>query len=230
MIVSEVPGTTRDSIDIRLEREGTTYRLIDTAGLRRPAQAPAGGRVLERAARHRRGRGADVALVLVDASEGITDQDLSVADEARKAGCATLVRGLQVGHQRDRPRPPARAHRPQAAPAPAVVTTSAVTRRGLERLLERIETLHERYTSRMPTPAVQQRAAGLVARRQPPLVGDRRLKLLYGAQVQTRPPRFRITVNDRKLGQARLGLLPREPAARGRGAGGLPVIIDLVER
>ena len=77
VIVSEVPGTTRDSIDIRLEREGDDVPPDRHGGPAAAAQAPAGGRVLERAARHRRGaRGADVALVLVDSSEGVTDQDL----------------------------------------------------------------------------------------------------------------------------------------------------------
>ena len=160
MIVSEVPGTTRDSIDIRLERDGTTYRLIDTAGLRRRRKHRQEVEYWSELRAIDAARGADVALVLVDSSEGITDQDLSVADEARKAGCATLVvvskwdiNEIDLDHLRERIDRKLRQR-------PPVVTTSAVTRRGLERLLERIKTLHEHYTSRMPTPAVNKRAAG----------------------------------------------------------------------
>ena len=91
VIVSDVPGTTRDAIDTVLERGDTTFVLVDTAGLRRKRRQRQGIeyyselRALEAAER------ADVALVLIDASEGIVEQDLAVADVARKAGCSTLV-------------------------------------------------------------------------------------------------------------------------------------------
>jgi GTP-binding protein len=90
-IVSETPGTTRDSIDTVLERDGRTFVLVDTAGLRRKRRHRQGIeyyselRALEAAER------ADVALVLIDASEGVVEQDLTVADVARKADCSTLV-------------------------------------------------------------------------------------------------------------------------------------------
>ena len=91
MIVSDVPGTTRDTIDTVLTRGETTFVLVDTAGLRRKRRQRQGIeyyselRALEAAER------ADVALVLVDASRGVVEQDLAVADVARKAGCSTLV-------------------------------------------------------------------------------------------------------------------------------------------
>ena len=91
VIVSDVPGTTRDTIDTILERDGRTYQLVDTAGLRRKRKQRQGIdyyselRALEAAER------ADIALVLIDSSEGIVDQDLAVADVARKAGNSTLV-------------------------------------------------------------------------------------------------------------------------------------------
>ncbi len=230
VIVSEVPGTTRDSIDMRLEHDGTTYRLIDTAGLRRRRKHRQEVEYWSELRAIDAARGADVALVLVDSSEGITDQDLSVADEARKAGCATLVvvskwdiNEIDLDHLRERIDRKLRQR-------PPVVTTSAVTRRGLERLLERIKTLHEHYTSRMPTPAVNKVLQDVVARRPPPLVGNRRLKLLYGAQVQTRPPRFRITVNDRKLVSRDWIFYLENRLREAAELEGCPVIIDLVER
>ena len=91
VIVSDVPGTTRDAIDTVLRRDDTTFLLVDTAGLRRKRHQRQGVeyyselRALEAAER------ADVALVLVDASQGVVEQDLAIADVARKAGCSTLV-------------------------------------------------------------------------------------------------------------------------------------------
>src|SRR4029079_5398959 len=91
VIVSEVPGTTRDAIDTIFRRGDTTFVLVDTAGLRRKRRQRQGIeyyselRALDAAER------ADIALVLVDASEGLVDQDLAVADVARKAQCSTIV-------------------------------------------------------------------------------------------------------------------------------------------
>src|SRR5207248_6189259 len=90
-IVSEVPGTTRDSIDTVLERDGRTFVLVDTAGLRRKRRQRQGIeyyselRALEAAER------ADVALVLIDASQGIVEGDITAVEVARKAHCATLI-------------------------------------------------------------------------------------------------------------------------------------------
>ena len=115
-IVSEVPGTTRDTIDTVIEHDGRTFQLIDTAGLRRKRKQRQGIeyyselRALEAAER------ADVALVLIDAGEGIVEGDITAVEVARKAHCATLDRPLEVGHlgDHDRGRAP-RAGAPAAA-------------------------------------------------------------------------------------------------------------------
>src|SRR5688572_24386595 len=91
VIVSEVPGTTRDTVDTILEKDGRTYQLVDTAGLRRKRKQRQGIEYYSELRALAAAERADVALVLIDASEGIVDQDLSVADVARKAGCSTLV-------------------------------------------------------------------------------------------------------------------------------------------
>ena len=168
--------------------------------------------------------------MLVDAAEGVTDQDLHVADEARKAGCATLVvvskwdiNEVDLDDLRERidrklrQRPPlvttSARHRPRPRPAA-----------GAHRDAPR--PLHEPHADARG----QQRAAGRVARRPPPLVGNRRLKLLYGAQVQTRPPRFRMTVNDRKLVTRDWIFFLENRLREAAELEGCPVIIDLVER
>ena len=199
VIVSEVPGTTRDSIDTVLERDGRTFVLVDTAGLRRKRRHRQGIeyyselRAIEAAER------ADVALVLIDSSEGIVEQDVSVADVARKANNSTLVvlskwdeTTIDVEDTRKqmirrlRQRPP-------------IIAVSAKTGRGINRLLDEVEKLFEKHTSRVPTPELNRFLGELREARQPPSRNGRSLNLLYGTQVETRPPRFKLFVNDPAL-------------------------------
>src|SRR6187397_907518 len=200
VIVSEFPGTTRDPIDTVFERGERMFVFVDTAGMRRKRRHRQGIeyyselRALDAAER------ADVALVLVDASEGVVEQDLAVADVARKAGCSTLVvlskwdvttldlqqtRGMM--NRRLRQRPPA-------------VAVSAKTGRGLQRLLDHAEALFAKHVTRIPTPALN-KALGELKEARPGPAGERgrRLKLLYATQTATRPPRLRIFVNDPRL-------------------------------
>jgi GTP-binding protein len=230
VIVSETPGTTRDTIDTVLRRDETTFVLVDTAGLRRKR-------------RHRReieyfselralaaAERADVALVLVDSSEGLVDQDLTVADVARRAGCSTLVvlskwDIASVGIEDVRPR--VQEHLRQRPP---VVAVSATTGRGLERLLDRIEALFGKHVGRISTGELNRFLVELKGQRPGPSRDRRRLNLLYGAQVESRPPRFRLSVNDP-------GLITRDYAywvenrLRERfELEGVPVVIDFVRR
>jgi GTP-binding protein len=227
VIVSEVPGTTRDTIDTVLTRGDATFVLVDTAGLRRKRRQRQGIeyyselRALEAAER------ADVALVLVDASEGVVEQDLAVADVARKAGCSTLVvlskwdigvidlqetRGLL--NRRLRQRPP-------------VVAVSAQTGRGLRRLLDHVESLFSKHVTRIPTPALNRALTELKeARPGPSGERGRRLKLLYATQTATRPPRLRVFVNDPRLVTRDYGYWVENELRARFDLQGVPVSID----
>ncbi len=230
VIVSDRPGTTRDAIDTRLIRSEQEFLLIDTAGLRRKRKHRQGIeyyselRALEAAER------ADVALVLVDSEEGLVEQDLSVADVARKAQCATLVvlakwdisrfssEDLRLEIQRRvRQRPPVRA-------------VSAKTYRGVGRLLDDIEALFSRYAGRVTTGELNRFLGELMEARQPPARARRRLKMLYGAQVQVRPPRFRIHVNDPLLVTRDYGYWVENELRARFSLEGVPVTIDFVRR
>jgi len=228
VIVSEVPGTTRDSIDTVLRREETTFVLVDTAGLRRKRKQRQGIeyyselRALEAAER------ADVALVLVDASEGVVDQDLTVADVARKAACATVVvlskwDIADVRIEDVRPRVAEKLRQ-----RPPVIAVSAVTGRGLERLLDTVEDLFSRYAGRIPTAELNRALGELREARQPPARRGRRLNLLYGTQVSSRPPRFRLFVNDRSLVTRDYGYWVENELRRRFRLEGVPVSIDFV--
>jgi GTP-binding protein len=230
VIVSERPGTTRDSIDTILERNGRTFVLVDTAGLRRKRKHRQGIeyyselRALEAAER------ADVALVLIDASEGVVEQDLAVADIARRANCATLVvlskwdiaqvkieevRGQLLRRLRQRP---------------PIIAVSAKTGRGISRLLDEVEKLFEKYTVRISTPELNRFLAELQQSRQPPTRNGRRLNVLYGTQVQTRPPRFRLFVNDPSLVTRDYGYYVENALRERFDLEGVPVIIDFVRK
>jgi GTP-binding protein len=230
VIVSDVPGTTRDSIDTVLERGETTFVLVDTAGMRRKRRQRQGIeyyselRALEAAER------ADVALVLVDVSEGVVDQDLSVADVARKANCATIVVLSkwdigEVGIEDVRPR--LERHLRQRPPLLAV---SAKTGRGVERLLDRIEQQFVKHNARISTGELNRFLAELRQERQPPQRAGRRLNLLYGTQTSRRPPRFRFFVNDPSLVTRDYGYWVENRLRERFALEGVPVSIDFVRR
>ena len=166
VIVSEVPGTTRDSIDTVLQRGERTFVLVDTAGLRRKRKQRQGIEYYSELRALAAAERADVALVLVDASEGLVDQDLSVADIARKAQNSTIVVlskwdiGQLVARGRARPllsRGCASGRRSSPSP-PRPAAASA-------RLLDRIETLFEKHTSRIATPELNRFLGRACARR-----------------------------------------------------------------
>jgi GTP-binding protein len=228
VIVSDVPGTTRDSIDTVLRTDDSTFVLVDTAGLRRKRKQRQGIeyyselRALEAAER------ADVALVLIDASEGIVEQDLAVADVARKAQCATIV----VLSKWDVTEIRLEEVRPQILPRlrqrPPLIAVSAHTGRGLERLLAMIETVFERYAGRIGTAELNRALQELREARQPPGRRGRRLNLLYGTQVSSRPPRFRFFVNDRSLVTRDYGYWVENELRARFSLEGVPVSIDFV--
>jgi GTPase len=230
VIVSAVPGTTRDAIDTAFQRGDTTFVLVDTAGLRRKRRQRQGIeyyselRALDAAER------ADVALVLVDASEGLVDQDLAVADVARKANCATLVvlSKWDIGQVKVEDVRPRLEHRLRQRPG--IVTVSATTGRGVARLLDRVEQLFARETARIPTPELNRFLAELREARQPPSRDGRRLNLLYGTQTQTRPPRFRFFVNDPSLVTRDYGYWVENQLRARFELEGVPVSIDFVRR
>jgi GTP-binding protein len=228
VIVSEVPGTTRDTIDTVLERGETTFVLVDTAGLRRKRRQRqgieyySGLRALEAAER------ADVALVLVDASEGVVDQDLAVADVARKAGCATVVvlskwDLSEVRIEEVRPLLETRLRQ-----RPPILAVSSATGRGLERLLDTVEAVFAKYAARIPTAELNRALQELREARQPPARRGRRLNLLYGTQVSSRPPRLRLFVNDRSLVTRDYGYWVENELRKRFGLQGVPVSIDFV--
>jgi GTP-binding protein len=230
VIVSEMPGTTRDAIDTTLDLDGRRLVLIDTAGLRRRTKLPGSVAYYSQLRSERAVARADVALVVCDASEGITAEDLRVADLAMHAGCATVIalNKWDIGTT-DLEDARARLER-KLRQRPPVITCSALTGRNLRKLLSEAVTLADRAADRIPTPELNRFLADAVAARQPPQRRGRRLRLYYAAQVERRPPRFAIQVNDRRLISRDWAFYLENRLRETYGLAGVPLIIDFVPR
>lgn len=238
VIVSEVAGTTRDAIDTPLEVDGRRIVLIDTAGMRRQSKVSDSVEYYTTLRSQRAAERADVALVVCDACDGVTAQDLRVAELAMKAGCATAIvlnkwdlhEGTEQGldHERARVAQKLRLR-------PRVLTASAKTGRNVSRLIAETLALGDRRRGRIPTPELNRFLAEAVQARQPPVgtrrgSGQHRLKLIYMAQIEERPPRFAIQVNSRARVTRDYAYFIENRLRARYGMDGVPLIIDFVER
>src|SRR5438046_1636390 len=230
VIVSEQPGTTRDAIDTLMRHGDRELVFIDTAGLRRKRRQRQGIEYYSELRALAAAERADVALVLIDASEGVVDQDLAVADVARKAQCSTIAvlskwDVAEVNIEDARARLGERLRQ-----RPPVLTVSAKTGRGIARLLDRIETQFDKHSARIPTGELNRFLAELRETREAPARNGRRLNLLYGTQVHARPPRFRFFVNDPSLVTRDYGYWVENQVRDRFELDGVPVSIDFVRR
>jgi GTP-binding protein len=251
VIVSDLAGTTRDAIDTPLLVGDRRLTLVDTAGIRRQAKVADSVEYYTALRSRRAAERADVALVVCDAGDGVTAQDLRIAELAMKAGCATAIvlnkwdlqaeaeRAGGAGGAETPPRLDLDHERARVAEKlrlrPRVLTVSAKSGRHVERLLTEAIALGDRMRGRIPTPELNRFLAEAVQARQPPIgtrrsAGGHRLKLLYMAQIDERPPRFAIQVNSRaRVTRDYAYFLENRLRAR-YGMDGVPLIIDFVER
>ncbi|HEY5286364.1 MAG TPA: ribosome biogenesis GTPase Der [Solirubrobacteraceae bacterium] len=244
VIVSEIAGTTRDAIDTPLTVEspdGADPRrliLIDTAGMRRQSKVEDSVEYYTTLRSQRAAERADVALVVCDASDGVTAQDLRVAELAMKAGCATAIVlnkwDLHEGTEQDLDHERARVAA-KLRLRPRVLTASAKTGRNVSRLIAETLALGDRRRGRIPTPELNRFLAEAVQARQPPVgtrrgSGQHRLKLIYMTQIDEAPPRFAIQVNSRARVTRDYAYFIENRLRARYGMDGVPLIIDFVER
>ncbi len=233
VIVSEVAGTTRDAIDLPLEIDGRKLIVVDTAGMRRQAKVQESVEYFTTLRTQRAVERADVALVICDAKDGITAQDLRMAELAMKEHCATaLVLNKWDEHPLDEEElKHERAHaQNKLRLRPKVLTASAKTGRQVSRILEEAITLGDKMSGRIPTPQLNKFLSEVQQARQPPAKQGHRLKLIYMAQIGERPPRFAIQVNSRsRVTRDYAYFLENRLRAR-YGMDGVPLIIDFNER
>ena len=205
VIVSNVAGTTRDAIDSYFENETGKYCFIDTAGMRRKSKVDD---AIEKFS-NLRSIGAiersDVCLILIDANEGVTEQDTKIAGLVHEAGKAAVivvnkwdaVEDKQTNTMRDK-ETEIRRDLSYMTYAP-VVFLSALTGQRVDKLFEVIREVYKQNTSRVTTGALNSVLAEATARVQPPTDKGRRLKIYYMTQAGTKPPHFVIFCNDSRL-------------------------------
>jgi GTP-binding protein len=197
VIVTPIAGTTRDSIDTRIEFEGREVVLVDTAGLRRRTKVAGSIDYYAQLRSEQAADSAQVAIVVCDATEGVTADDLRVAEMAMKKKCATVLalNKWDVG-KTDLEDAKARVAR-KLRQRPPVLAVSAKTGRGLKRLVAEALWLADRSGQWIPTPELNRFVGDLQNLREPPSKGGKRLRIYYMAQFETGPPRFAIQVNNR---------------------------------
>jgi GTPase len=228
VIVSARAGTTRDAIDTEIEVDGRRVILVDTAGLRRRSKVAGTVDYYAQLRSEHAVERADVALVVCDASEGVTAEDLRVAEIAMRAGCATLlVLNKWDVTETDIDDARARVGR-KLRLRPAVITCSATRGRNVANLLPKALELADRAGERIPTPELNRFVADVAAKTPPPSRRGRRLRLYYAAQVGERPPRIAIQVNDRKLINREWAYHLENRLRETYALEGVPLVIDFV--
>jgi GTP-binding protein len=230
VIVSEVAGTTRDPVDTEAEVNGKRVVLVDTAGLRRRSKVAGSVGYYAQLRSERAAERADAAIVVCDATEGVTSEDLRVAELAMRSGCASVL-ALNKWDASRTDLEDARARVQQKNRLrPPVLTCSALTGRGIGAVLRQAIVLAERSAERIPTPQLNKFIATVVADRPPPQRHGRRLRLYYAAQVGRRPPRFAIQVNDRRLITRDWAFYLENRLRDAYSLQGVPLVIDYVPR
>ena len=205
VIVSNVAGTTRDAIDSYFENETGKYCFIDTAGMRRKSKVDD---MIERYSNMRSVAAierADVCLILIDANDGVTEQDTKIAGLVHEAGKAAIivvnkwdaVADKETNTMRDKEQ----AVREGLAymPYAPVVFLSALTGSRVDKLFPMIQDVYTQNNSRITTGALNSVLADATTRVQPPTDKGRRLKIYYMTQASTKPPHFVIFCNDARL-------------------------------
>ena len=203
-IVSSVAGTTRDAIDSYFENETGKYVFIDTAGMRKKSRVD---EAIERYSVLRAQMAierADVCLILIDAQEGVTEQDTKVAGMAHEAGKASIIVVNKWdliekdGKTMDRMREDIRRDLGYMTYAP-ILFISAMTGQRVERLFELIQYVNNQAATRITTGMLNSVLADAQTRVQPPTDKGRRLKIYYMTQVGVKPPHFVCFCNDARL-------------------------------
>ncbi|RJQ65711.1 MAG: ribosome biogenesis GTPase Der [Desulfobacteraceae bacterium] len=200
MLVTDQPGTTRDAIDTLYQRQGRTYRLIDTAGIRRKSKVDLKLEKFSIIKALQSLDACDVALIVLDTEKGITDQDIKVAGYAYERGCGAIflankwdladAKTLTPGKFTQRLHESARYM--QHAP---VLTVSALTGLRINKIFPLVDNVYAQYTTRVGTGVLNRIINEATRRTEPPMHKGRRLKFYYTTQISEKPPTFVSFVN-----------------------------------
>ena len=204
VIVSNIAGTTRDAIDSEFENEYGKYVFIDTAGIRRKSKVTEN---IERYSIMRTSLAierADVCIFMIDANEGVTDQDAKIAGEAHEAGKGVII-AVNKWDEYEKDNNTVENYKKQIydklsylSYAP-IIFISAKTGQRVDKLYELINVVANQNAMRVPTSVLNQVLNEAIAIVQPPTDKGKRLRIFYMTQASTKPPTFVVFVNDKKL-------------------------------
>ena len=199
MIVSEIPGTTRDPVDTLLTFGDRRFLLIDTAGIRRRARIPEPMEKVAVAMAEKALLRADVAVLVIDGKDGIGEQDARIAGLIQDSGRALVIAfnkaDLLTAGDDKKLREDLERKLQFVAPWALVTTISAQTGKGVRKLLDVVERCYRSFCKRVPTGALNRFFEGIVERHPPPLHLGRPIRLYYITQAESRPPTFVVQVN-----------------------------------
>ena len=203
-IVSDIAGTTRDAIDSRFENEKGKYILIDTAGIRKKSKVKESIEKFSIMRTLLAIERADVCLMMIDALEGVTDQDAKIAGEAHEAGKGIII-VVNKWDEYEKETGTLEKYKKEIysklsylSYAP-IIFISAKTGQRVNKLFDLINNVNEQNSMRVSTSVLNQVINEAIAIVQPPTDKGKRLKILYGTQASTKPPTFVIFVNDKEL-------------------------------
>jgi GTP-binding protein len=204
LVVSEVAGTTRDAIDTPMRYHDRTIVFVDTAGLRRQSRVDDDIEFYSSLRTRRAIERADICLLMVDAVEGIQNQDLKIANLAWEAGRGLIVIVNKWDLKEKGDKTAAHFERDAAERVPFLgfvpfLFTSAKTGQRVSRVLDQIMEVDAERSKRITTSQVNNTLEALVARRQPPQAAGREIKLMYATQVEVAPPTIAVFGNHPEL-------------------------------
>ena len=203
VLVSEMPGTTRDAIDATLTWHRRQFRIVDTAGMRRPGRVRGGGKVelVSVAGAKRAIFDADVVALLIDAKEGATDQDAAIGGEADRAGRGVVIVANKwdlvksSDHKYVETFDDMLRRKMRFLDYAPILHISALTGERAPKVLETIDKIAAARLKRVPTPALNRFLAEVTAANPPVSPGRRHVRILYAAQVGVAPPSFVFFTN-----------------------------------
>lgn len=200
VIVSPIPGTTRDAVDTAFERSGKKYLLIDTAGIRRKGRTH---EKLEKISIMKALHAIDkshICIILVDASEGVADQDLHIAGYTHDRSRACIVGVNKWDTLESDPKAAKNfvediKYRFRFMPYAPILPISALTGKGVRKIMPAVDQVFDQYNRRTTTGVLNRALQDALQAHEPPLVRGRRLKFFYATQASVRPPTFVIFCN-----------------------------------
>jgi GTP-binding protein len=203
VLVSDMPGTTRDAIEATLTWHRRRFSIVDTAGMRRPGRVARGGRVemVSVAAAKRAMVDADVVALVIDATSGATEQDAAIGGEADRAGRGLLIVANKWDLRKEGSADIAKAfdeevrHRMRFLDYAPLLHVSARSGERVSKIIETVDRIAVTRRQRVPTPALNAFVKEITAANPPVSPGRRQVRILYAAQIGVAPPSFVFFTN-----------------------------------